>query len=95
MAWILQVPNREASLTRELRGALFVPYLTNPETTEHRSMLYHQGPRRVFLQPGGQSQRDTCRHQKPIIAQHVLISEANHNTTRVNVRMKLETLFYK
>ena len=95
MAWILQVPNREASLTRELNGALFVPYLTNPEITEHRSTLYRQGPRRVSLQPGGQSQRDTCRYKKPIIARHVSISEANHNTTRVNVRMKLETLLYK
>ncbi|KAB2597328.1 hypothetical protein D8674_000248 [Pyrus ussuriensis x Pyrus communis] len=37
VTWICQVPNREAFLTRELRGALFVPYLTNPETTEHRS----------------------------------------------------------
>nr|CBL94147.1 hypothetical protein [Malus domestica] len=43
----------------------------------------------------GQSQRDTCRHQKPIIARHVSTSKANHNTTRVNVKMKLETLFYK
>ena len=95
MAWILQVPNRGASLTRELRGALFVPYLTNPETTEHRSTLYRQGPRRASLQPGGQSQCDTCRHQKPITARHVSTSEANHNTTRVDVRTKLETLLYK
>lgn len=95
MAWILQVPNRGASLTRELRGALFVPYLTNPETTKHRSTAYRQGPTRLFLQPGGQSQHDTCRYQRPITAQHVSISEANHNTTRVNVRTKLETLFYK
>ena len=75
MAWILQVPNREASLTRELRGALFVPYLTNPETTEHRSTLYRQGPRRVSLQPGGQSQRDTCQRRKPITIQHVSMSK--------------------
>ncbi|KAM2767234.1 hypothetical protein COP1_023056 [Malus domestica] len=47
MAWILQVPNRGASLTRELKGSLFVPYLTNPETIEHRSTLYCQGPKRV------------------------------------------------
>ncbi|KAM1225718.1 hypothetical protein ACFX13_045152 [Malus domestica] len=85
MAWILQVPNRGVSLTRELRGALFVPYLTNPNTTEHRSTLYRQRPRRVSLQPEGQSQRDTCRHQKPIIARHVSTSEANHNMTRVNI----------
>ncbi|KAM0969980.1 hypothetical protein EV2_018600 [Malus domestica] len=59
--WILQVPNRGVSLARELRGALFVPYLTNPETTEHRPTLYCQGPRRVPLRPGGQSLLDTCQ----------------------------------
>ena len=95
MAWILQVPNRGASLTRELKGAVFVPYLTNLETIEHRSTLYRQEPRRVSLKPEGQSQRDTCRHQKLIITRYVSTSEVNHNTTRVNVRMKLETLFYK
>ncbi|KAM1649269.1 hypothetical protein ACFX14_010564 [Malus domestica] len=80
---------------RVLRYLLFVPYLTNPETTEHRSTLYRQGPRRVSLQPEGQSQCDTCRHQKPITARHMSTSEANHNTTCVNIRTKLETLFYK
>ena len=95
MAWILQVPNREASLTRELRGALFVPYLTNLETTKYRSTLYHQRPTRVFLQSRGQSQRDTCQRQRPITARHVSTSEANHSMTRVNVKIKLETLFYK
>ena len=89
MAWILQVP------TWELKGALFVPYLTNPETTKHRSTAYRQGSTRLFHQLEGKSQRDTYRYQRPITAQHVSISEANHNTTRVNVRTKLETLFYK
>ncbi|TQE07067.1 hypothetical protein C1H46_007335 [Malus baccata] len=58
-------------------------------------MLHHQGPRRVSLQPGGLSQSDTCRHQKPIIARHMPTSEANHNMICVNVRTRLETLFYK
>ena len=75
MAWILQVPNRGASLTRELRGALFVPYLTNLKTTEHRLTLDNQGPRKVSLQPGGQSQRDTCQHQKLITTRHVSMLE--------------------
>ncbi|RXH89775.1 hypothetical protein DVH24_032132 [Malus domestica] len=30
---------------------LSVSYLTNPETIEHRSTLYRQGPKRVSLQP--------------------------------------------
>lgn len=85
VAWILQVPNRGVSLTRELRGALFVPYLTNPETTKHRSTLYRQGPTSVPLQPGGQSLLDTCQDQKPIRAWHVSTSRTTHNMTHVNV----------
>ncbi|KAB2634875.1 hypothetical protein D8674_038073 [Pyrus ussuriensis x Pyrus communis] len=38
--WIFQILNREAFLTRELKGALFVPYLINPKTTKHQSTSY-------------------------------------------------------
>ncbi|KAM1203822.1 hypothetical protein ACFX2J_019596 [Malus domestica] len=59
LIWMMHDKALMQLLTASL--SLFVPYLTNPETTEHRPTLYCQGPRRVPLRPGGQSLLDTCQ----------------------------------